>query len=171
MEPMPRRWLCFLAAAAALAVVTGCTTKKLETTGTTTTTGGSNTTTTERSSGTTRSPGTTGSNGTGSTTTTAEPIAVEWERNAAEYRGQNGRQLTIGCSSEGTVYTVWGTGTYTDDSSICTAAVHAGLITLASGGTVVIEIAPGQAEYTGSEANGIESLPYGPWDGSYTFVG
>jgi hypothetical protein len=65
---------------------------------------------------------------------------------------------------------VWGTGTYTDDSSVCSAGVHAGRITAAEGGTVRIEIAPGMESYEGSEANGVTSLSYGQWDGSYVFV-
>ena len=64
---------------------------------------------------------------------------------------------------------MWGTDTYTDDSSVCIAAVHAGLITEDEGGRVVIEIAPGEESYTGSEANGITSTDYGSWSGSFTF--
>ena len=62
-----------------------------------------------------------------------------------------------------------GTGTYTDDSSICTAAVHAGLITLANGGKVTIEIAPGANSYSGTTANGVTSSSYDSWSGSFTF--
>ena len=61
-------------------------------------------------------------------------------------------------------------GTYTDDSSVCSAAVQAGLITLANGGNVTIEIQPGANSYTGSTKNGITSSDYGPWSGSNTFV-
>jgi len=66
---------------------------------------------------------------------------------------------------------VWGTDVYTDDSSVCTSAVHAGLITLASGGSVTIEMRPGQTSYEGSTRNGIISSPYGSWGGSYVLLG
>jgi hypothetical protein len=92
-----------------------------------------------------------------------------WSVNATKYRGQNGKRVTVQCSANGTVASVWGTATYTDDSSICTAAVQAGLITTDKGGTVVIQIAPGQASYQGSTANGVTSDSYGSWDSSFTF--
>jgi hypothetical protein len=59
---------------------------------------------------------------------------------------------------------------YTDDSKVCSAAVHKGLITLAAGGTVTIKILPGRATYLGSTRNGITSSSYGSWPGSYSFV-
>ena len=65
---------------------------------------------------------------------------------------------------------VWGTDVYTDDSSICTAAVHAGLITAVGGGVITIEIRPGQAGYSGSARNGVSTGGYGAWHGSYVFV-
>ena len=37
------------------------------------------------------------------------------------------------------------------------------------GGRVVIEIAPGLEQYTGSDANGITSSDYASWEGSYFF--
>ena len=33
----------------------------------------------------------------------------------------------------------------------------------------MIEIAPGEAEYEGSEEHDVTSLDYGAWDGSFTF--
>jgi hypothetical protein len=95
-----------------------------------------------------------------------------WSLNASQYRGQDGLRVSLDCTSGGdpTIYSVWGTGTYTDDSSVCSAGVHAGRITAAEGGTVRIEIAPGMESYEGSEANGVTSLSYGQWDGSYVFV-
>ena len=64
----------------------------------------------------------------------------------------------------------YGTDIYTDDSSICTAAVHAGKFSLAAGGTVIVEIRAGQSSYTGSMRNGLTSNDYGSmWDGSFSF--
>jgi hypothetical protein len=47
--------------------------------------------------------------------------------------------------------------------------VHAGLITVAGGGSVIIEIRAGQSSYTRSTRNGITSSPYAAWDGSFVF--
>ena len=60
-----------------------------------------------------------------------------------------------------------GTDVYTHDSSICTAAVHAGRITFASGGTVTIEMRAGAATHTSTARNGVTSNPYGSWYCSY----
>jgi hypothetical protein len=93
--------------------------------------------------------------------------------NATPYRGQNGQQITCVCPANFGLTTIWGTGIYTDDSNICTAALHAGLITQASGGTVTIEIRPGQSSYTSSSQNGVTSTAYGSWatNSSFVFVG
>lgn len=64
--------------------------------------------------------------------------------------------------------TVWGTDIYTHDSSVCLAAVHAGVITLEDGGTVQVTMLPGEESYTGSERNGITTSDYGQWDGSFS---
>jgi hypothetical protein len=132
---------------------------------------GSGSTTTEEATTTTE----------GSTTTSADepddggvddaPEAEidPWDRNAAEFRADVGRRLRFECPGGGELDTAWGTDVYTDDSSVCTAAVHAGLITVDDGGDVVIEMAAGEDEYEGSERNGVTSLPYGAWGGSFTF--
>jgi LCCL domain len=99
----------------------------------------------------------------------AKPIP--WSRNATELRGRIGEELTYECPSNGSAASVWGTDIYSDDSSICTAAVHAGLITRSSGGRVTIQMRPGEREYSGSARNGISSSSYGAWQGSYSFVG
>ncbi len=62
---------------------------------------------------------------------------------------------------------MWGTDVYTDDSSVCTAGVHAGKISLAEGGTVVIEMRAGEDAYTGSERNGVTTTDYAGWPGSF----
>ena len=62
---------------------------------------------------------------------------------------------------------VWGTGTYTDDSSIAVAAVHAGLLKPGELGFVRVTVGPGRESYAASEGNGVRSQAYGPFDGSF----
>ena len=95
----------------------------------------------------------------------------DWGANAGRFRPFVGAQFRYTCPAGGRAGIVWGTDVYTDDSSVCTAAVHAGRITLAAGGAVTIEMRDGQASYTGSARNGIESRPYPAWPGSFVFVG
>lgn len=68
-----------------------------------------------------------------------------------------------------TVGTVWGTGVYTNDSSVCGAAVHAGAIAAASGGSVTIEMLPGRPSYAGTTNHGIVSKPWAAWSCSFRF--
>lgn len=62
----------------------------------------------------------------------------------------------------------WGSGPYTNDSNICAAALHSGVLT-AAGGTVRVLAAPGLQSYRGSEWNGSSTMDYGPWSGSILF--
>lgn len=98
------------------------------------------------------------------------PDPASWEQNMSAKRGQNGTRETIDCSPGGTPGSVWGSGPYTDDSSVCTAAVHAGVITVAEGGPVTVEIAPGQESYKGSTANGVTTSDYGSFGGSFKVI-
>jgi hypothetical protein len=93
-----------------------------------------------------------------------------WAMTAVEHRGAIGQQFTYECPAHGDAYAIWGTGTYTDDSSICTAAVHRGLISFTHGGVVTIEIRPGRARYQRTYQNGISSSHWGQWDGSFGIV-
>lgn len=97
-------------------------------------------------------------------------VTVSWSANARDYRDRTGVLVNFECEPGGVPETVWGTDVYTDDSSVCTAAVHVGEITLEAGGSVWIRIAPGQLTYEGSDRNGIVTLPYEAWEGSYTVV-
>lgn len=98
------------------------------------------------------------------------PPSDPWSTNAGEHRAEVGEQFTYDCPPGGEPDSVWGTDIYTDDSSICTAAVHVGAITIDDGGEVTIEIRAGEDSYESSERNGVESLPYGPWGGSFVIV-
>jgi len=106
------------------------------------------------------------------TPTVIPPNAVNilWTQNATTLRGQNGSTFSYYCPANGTIGTVYGTNTYTDDSSICSAAVHMGLFTAATGGYPTIQIKEGQSFYYGDIRNGVTSYSYGSWVGSYIFV-
>jgi hypothetical protein len=80
--------------------------------------------------------------------------------------------LTCGCPAiardmVGT--SVWGNKVYTDDSSICLAAIHDGRISL-SGGRVTVWAAPGRAVYRSATRNGITSIAYRDFEGSIRFT-
>src|SRR5690606_3844651 len=57
-----------------------------------------------------------------------------------------------------TEYEVWGSEIYTLDSSLCAAAIHAGAISNADGGTVLTTWLSGQEAYAGTEQNGISTM-------------
>lgn len=92
-----------------------------------------------------------------------------WEANADSLNGKEGETMTLACSPNGTLHNVWGSDIYTADSSICSAAVHSGLITLQQGGTVTIELRAGRSIYGASERNGVTSQTYGSWPHSFVF--
>ena len=100
------------------------------------------------------------------------PATDPWSVNAVEHRAQVGEEFTYDCppADESRIVSVWGTDVYTDDSSICTAGVHAGAITVEEGGEVTIEMRPGEDSYESTEQNGIQSLPYAAWGGSFVVV-
>lgn len=87
---------------------------------------------------------------------------------ATALRG-SGETVECSCTQEAaSVGNVWGSGPYTDDSRICRAAVHAGVID-AAGGDVSFTVSDGLDEYSGSNENGIETRDYGEFSGSYDF--
>lgn len=112
------------------------------------------------------------SNNTSSTTAPAAGANARpttWEANATSLNGKTGETFTLACSPDGTAHSVWGSDIYTSDSSICTAAVHSGLITFQQGGTVTIEVRPGRKMYGTSERNGVTTSDYGAWASSFVF--
>ncbi|CAL8384873.1 unnamed protein product [Gadus morhua 'NCC'] len=74
-----------------------------------------------------------------------------------------------GCSKKS--YRVYGTSVYREDSNICAAAVHAGVVVDDVGGDTTLLKLPGQDFYPGSTRNGITSRQFdGTYSGSYTFT-
>lgn len=89
--------------------------------------------------------------------------------NLTAYRADVGAVLsfTVTGSTDGIV---WGTGIYTDDSDLSTAAVHAGILAAGETGVVTVTMTGPQSGFTPSEANGVASSSFGSWGGSYTFI-
>lgn len=96
-----------------------------------------------------------------------EIIPISWDTTATGFKGGDGKTYKFQCPPEGTEFIVWGSDIYTLDSSICTAAVHSGLFTLASGGVVTIEYRPGREVYGSTLRNGIKSRTYGEYPHSF----
>jgi hypothetical protein len=97
-------------------------------------------------------------------------VQINWTTSASDYVDDIGKEFAFVCPPRGIAQEIWGTDLYTFDSPICPAAVHAGQIMLARGGTVVIKIREGAQEYPASTRHGITSSRWGEYYGSYEFV-
>jgi len=97
-------------------------------------------------------------------------VAIDWGTDASPCSAEVGKRVSLTLPPDGSARTIWGTGVYTDDSSIGTAAVHMGLLTFTQGGKITIEIRGGYESYEGSSINGVSSDAYGAWDASFVFI-
>jgi hypothetical protein len=90
--------------------------------------------------------------------------------NMTGMRGQDNQQFvfTVTGATDGTIY---GEGTYTDDSPLATAAVHAGMLNPGDTKDLTVEVLPGKQNYKAAFDFGIQSNSYGAWQGSYKFIG
>lgn len=80
-----------------------------------------------------------------------------------------GQSLSCHCATVAAGSRIYGTDRYTGDSSVCTSAVHAGLIGT-GGGDVGFVIGPGCQQFVGSERNGVASTAYGAYSPSFGFT-
>jgi hypothetical protein len=98
---------------------------------------------------------------------------VTWETTLQDYNYGDRIGLTarFDCPPRGVPQWIAGDGLYAEDSSICTAAVYDGRISLSEGGAAVIKVREGASSYEGGKQNGIES---DQWDAgrdtSFEFV-
>ena len=99
----------------------------------------------------------------------SEQVYAQFEACPDRLDGQV-RSLTCECSpgAASSGGTVWGSDVYTDDSSICRAAVHAGMIGPEGGPVDVLE-ARGRASYPAVSRNGVRSESWGSYPRSITF--
>lgn len=101
--------------------------------------------------------------------TVTAPTDIEpWAVSPSALNMTEGDSGVFDCPSGGTLQTVWGDATYTGDSSICTAAVYEGIITVTDGGPVSFDVSTGLAEYGSGSANGVTTESYGEWNLSFT---
>jgi len=90
-----------------------------------------------------------------------------WQTGMA-YRERAGERIRVTCPGSCALHRVWGTDVYTDDSSICAAAQHAGLLTGARK-TIAFRVREGRDAYVGSSRHGVESNAWARWGGSFSF--
>ena len=96
---------------------------------------------------------------------------ADWRTTASNHGSELGSVFRYLCPPNGDPWSpTYGTDIYSADSPICIAAVHAGQITLAEGGTVLIVMRAGQDSYAGSTRNGVETYGWGAYTASYQFV-
>ncbi|HEV3081944.1 MAG TPA: LCCL domain-containing protein [Gemmataceae bacterium] len=86
--------------------------------------------------------------------------------NLASLQGQVGRTFHIRVTGA-LNGSVWGTKTYTTDSALATAAVHAGILQPGQTGVVRVTIVTPPAAFQGSTQNGVSSNAYGAYQGAY----
>jgi len=100
------------------------------------------------------------------------PALADWSTSVAS-QGQSsvGQTGQVTCPPGGTPGPIWGTGTYTSDSSVCGAAQHFGWLPPGAGGVVSYRTVPGQGSYQGSTQNGISTNDYGQWSLSFQITG
>ena len=93
-------------------------------------------------------------------------------QNATTMRGNNGKTYTFQVTGK-TSGRIWGgeSNVYTDDSDIATAAVHAGLVRSGQTATITLKILAGRSSYPSINRNGVTSIKYGSYSGSYQLMG
>lgn len=93
--------------------------------------------------------------------------AVDCSLRGDELPGDVGTQRTIRCPSGCNTESVWGEGPYTDDSSVCAAAIHAGAIPEDEGGLVRVHTEGPLRNAKASKAHGIQTQAWRFWPRSF----
>jgi hypothetical protein len=97
------------------------------------------------------------------------PGSISWTTTWSQIPADFFDAVTLDCPASGKLGgAVWGTDTYTKDSTICVAAVHAGAITAEKGGLVTVTRVPGLRDYPGTVRFGVTSTRYGAYPDAFT---
>jgi hypothetical protein len=110
--------------------------------------------------------------GGGTNTPAGQFKRISWNDSLASMKifGYKGQQYTFYCPPNGRFRPVWGTYTYTDNSSICTAAVHASRLSPSRGGNVRLQFSGGKNVFTGKKLTGVTSLSFRGQKRSFEFM-
>lgn len=95
---------------------------------------------------------------------------ISCAQTARDMYAGNAQRMELLCPSDCERQPVWGTGYFTDDSSICGAAIHAGIIHKDSGGLIDLYFRPGLDAYKGSVENGVRAKDWGAWPRSFVLA-
>ncbi len=111
-----------------------------------------------------------------STSTAMTLNGADWQATAQHLSGGIGDHFTFAYPAAGSRSldrsllsgSIWGSGTCTNESAVCVAAVHAGkLLSVDRGGIVTIALAAGLSAYPASTQHGVTNDSYGQLDSSF----
>ena len=94
-------------------------------------------------------------------------VRADCSTTASQLPGEYGDRYLVTCPDGCGTGTVWGTNVYTDDSSICSAAIHNGTVT-AEGGAISLILLPGRDAYLSTTRHTILSATWGTWGRSFS---
>ena len=89
--------------------------------------------------------------------TPEQPPMMNWNKALMLEGDDVGIESKFTCPPGGVPGRVWGTDVYASGSSLCSAAVHAGLLKASNGGVVRVRTLGPQSPFNGSLRNGVES--------------
>ncbi len=96
-------------------------------------------------------------------------VRADCSTTATSLPGDAGERYLIACPDGCGTSTLWGTGVYTDDSSVCSAAIHNGIVT-SEGGVFSLVVLPGRDSYQATQRHGITSSTWARWGRSFAVV-
>jgi len=83
---------------------------------------------------------------------------------------QIGKTFTWKIKGNAAAGTLWGTDTYTLDSALAAAVVHAGVVKDGQAGAVRVKIVDSPAAFSGTTRNGVTSHDYGMYPAAYKII-
>ena len=96
-----------------------------------------------------------------------EKDAIPAPPNMANYNQRVGESFQFLVTGQ-TGGSVWGTGTYTTDSTLAAVVVHAGLLKAGEKGVVTVNMVQSPEQFEASSANGVNSGAWGQYPAAYT---
>jgi hypothetical protein len=108
--------------------------------------------------------------GSASPSATKTALDVNWETNVNVYGNHIGLIIQFDCPPRGIPQRIVGDKVYAGSSSVCTAGVHDGRISLSKGGRLIVQIREGADSYPATRRNGITSQESSGFPFSFEFL-